>query len=216
MRGNTKTTTLSVLALAFVALLIAPFAVAASSGLPPTITIEPSEADPGAAIEVIGLDFPGRAVVELELGSSAGPMALGAATTDESGYFREAVTLPAELAPGTWEVRAVAPDGSAASGTFRAGTMAAPEAPAPAIAENETVTRSGNSGTDIVFMIVIAFLIAGVGGGTALAWHLVREDSFQPGMSAGDDPIWSGGEADEQETALMAGDDNIWSAAHSD
>lgn len=208
-------TTLSVPALAFVALLITPFAAAASSGLPPTITIGSALTDSGSVIEVVGLDFPASSSVELHLDSSAGPLPLGTAATDGSGYFLERATLPADLAPGTWQLRATASDGSTAAGTFLAGSPSLAADVDAVTAPDEAVTAVGNSGSDIAFMIVIAFLIAAVVGGTALAWRLVREDEVQPGMSTGDDPIWSSGDEEDRDIELMAADEHIWGAAHS-
>jgi hypothetical protein len=51
-------------------------------------------------------------------------------------------------------------------------------------------------------MLTFALLIAAVGGALAYAWYLTHDGARQPGMGAGDDPIWSN-----------AGDEPIWSGA---
>ncbi len=67
MRERRTTLLTTVLVLAFVALLVAPLAASASSGLPSTVTMYPETAGPGTTVELTGLDFPGDAIVEVEL-----------------------------------------------------------------------------------------------------------------------------------------------------
>jgi hypothetical protein len=79
--------------------------------------------------------------------------------------------------------------------------IAEPVAPPTDVAP-ETTTPQGNSASDIIVMLIIAFLIAAVGGALTYAWYQTHGALRQPGMGAGDDPIWSN-----------AGDEPIWSAA---
>jgi hypothetical protein len=180
---------------ALLALLVAPLAARAASGLPPTITITPESVEPGAQIQVAGLDFPAGQTVELQLTTTAGAVHLGTASVEEGGYFRQPVTLPADVAPGFWELRASAPDGSVAVLIVEAGeaspALAAPQEAAPAPAASGSA-----SGTDAMVLLVLALLATVVGGSLAYARYLSRHDGRQPGMSAGDDPIWSGATSD--------------------
>jgi hypothetical protein len=99
---------------------------------------------------------------------------------------------------------ASAADGTMAAPAFEAESasiIVEPGAP-PADVEPETTTPQGNSASDIIVMLIIAFLIAAVGGALAYAWYQTHGALRQPGMGAGDDPIWSN-----------AGDEPIWSAA---
>lgn len=200
----------SVLALAFTALLVAPVATLAASGLPATITMLPEEAGPGASVEITGLDFQPNQTVDLQLTTTAGPVELGTATTVEGGYFRQAVTLPADAPIGYWEVRATDADGSVAVHLFESVEAAAPAAAETVSSEAEAA--GGNSAGDLIVMLVFALLIAGVGGGVAYVVYQNRVGSRQPGMSAGADPIWSSSAAlaDPEATAT---EEPTWIAA---
>jgi hypothetical protein len=204
----------SVLALTFVALLIVPLTAAAASGLPATVSMNPASAAPGATVEVTGLEFPGLDVVELHLATSAGRIHLLDTVTADSGYFREVIALPADVAAGTWEVQASALDGSTASHRFDAAAAAS-----AALAAGSTTTAvagSGNSGANVVFMLVIAGLLAAVGGSVVHVVREVRRGDRQPGMGAGDDPIWSGPTGADVSPDLTAVDEPVWMAAHSE
>lgn len=200
MRDRSSTTISSVLTslvLTAVGLLTISSVAGADSGLPASITISPDGAQPGAEVQVAGLDFPSGQTVQLQLTTTAGAIALGTAVTEDGGYFRQNVTLPADIPPGFWELRATAPDGSVAVLIFESGA-AAPALPAdaapPTVAE---AAAEGFSGVDIMVMLVVALLVSGIGGAFAYAWFVIRREGRQPGMGAGDDPIWSGGHADE-------------------
>jgi hypothetical protein len=176
----------------------------ADSGLPATLGMEPATAGPGAQVEVSGLDFPAGESVDLQVATSAGPVHLATVTVADGGYFRQPVTLPADAPTGAWELRATAADGTTAVHVFETGPapiIAEPAAP-PADTASATTTPVGNSPTDIMVMLTFALLIAAVGGALAYAWYLTHDGSRQPGMGAGDDPIWSN-----------AGEEPIWSAA---
>ena len=110
------------LVLAIVALSV-PVAASAASGLPPTIAMNPEAAGPGTVVEIVGLDFPPDGAIELKVTTTAGPVSLGTTVATHGGYFRQAVTLPPEVAPGFWELRATGPGGATAVHIFEARTM---------------------------------------------------------------------------------------------
>ena len=193
------------------ALLVMASAAVAASGLPATVSMDPASAEPGSEVEVTGLDFPSGQAIELQLTTISGPVHLATVTTEEGGYFRQSVTLPTDVAPGPWELRAIAPNGMVAVHSFEAGTAPAAVHPVDeaagdpatetagdpatettvATATDQTTPR-GNSAADIMVMLVFAVLIAVVGGAFVFAWNQTHGSTRQPGMGAGDDPIWSG------------------------
>lgn len=205
----------SVLALTVAALLVAPMAASAASGLPASVTMAPEAAGPGASIEVTGLDFPSNQAVDLQLTTTAGPVHLGTATTVDDGYFRQAFTLPQDAPAGYWELRATASDGSVAVHLFES-SAAVQLAAAADTASGTVASSSGNSAGDIMVMLVFALLSAGVGGGAFYVYYQSKLAGVQPGMSDGADPIWSGAatEADTDPSAT-ATDEPTWTAAHS-
>lgn len=207
----TRQTLPTVLALAFVALLVTPIIATASSGLPATVTMNPSVAGPGSIVEVTGIDFPDDHVVTIELGTIAGSVDVAVVKTAEGGYFRELVTLPAEVAPGSWELRATAIDGASASHEFQAVAGVLADASAPLPVAEAGLTSSSNSGTDIMVMLVLAVLLAALGGGAAYAWREAHADGQQAGMGTGDDPIWAGAGGGGTTLELTASDDPDWS-----
>lgn len=199
-----------VLVLAFVALLVTPIAAGAASGLPATISLEPATAPAGSTVEVIGLDFPTGGEVDLQVTTTAGVVPLATVAADVGGYFRQAVTLPLDAPAGFWEIRATAADGSVAVSMLEAAP-----APIDAVADAAPATAAGNSLSDIVVMLIFALVIAGVGGGTWYVWYMARMGEGQPGMSIGEDPIWSSGHS-EIDPAFIAGvppDDRTWGTA---
>ena len=203
----------SLLALTFVALLALPISTVASSGLPATVTMNPGSAAPGATVEVRGLEFPALAVVELHIATSAGLVHLVDTVTADNGYFREVVTLPPDAPAGAWELRANASDGSTASYRFDSAAGAATSSGAGA-SDAASAAGPGSPGADLVFLLVIAALLAAVGGSLAYVWREVRGGDRQPGMGAGDDPIWSGTTSPEAPLELTAVEDPAWTAAH--
>jgi hypothetical protein len=214
MRENRKILLPSVLMLTLVALLVAPIVAAASSGLPATVTMNPAAAAPGATVEVVGLDFPGLQVVDVELATAEGAVPLVSTVTAQDGWFREVVVLPATLPSGAWELHAVALDGASAGYAFHSGIEAIGATTTPASPEM-AATAAGSSGLDIAVMLIVAVLIAAVGGGAVYAWREVSTGDEQPGMGYGDDPIWSGA-ADQAQLDLSATDEPIWSVANSE
>jgi hypothetical protein len=182
-------------------------ATVAASGLPATITMRPSVAGPGEEVEVAGLDFPSGDVVDLQITTADGTVYLGTLDVAEGGYFRQTVTLPADAPPGFWELRAASPDGTTAVHVFESSgpPAAVPPAAPPAETTTAPAASSGNSASDIIVMLTFALLLAAVGGALAYAWYLAHGGDRQPGMAAGDDPIWSN-----------AGEAPIWNAVNVD
>lgn len=209
----------AVLMLALVALVVAPAIAAAQSGLPATVTLDPEAAEPGAVVEVIGIDFPGHEPITLELADETGAAELAVVTTVAGGYFRELVTLPVDVPAGAWELRASAPDGSVATHPFvvEPGADGAGASGADT-AEAGLTTRRGNSGTDVMVMIIIGVMLGAIGAGGAYAWREVHSVSMQPGMAAGQDPIWSGRAAEEPAPApeLTATGEPTWRRSDED
>ncbi|CAN5574189.1 hypothetical protein BH24CHL9_BH24CHL9_16110 [soil metagenome] len=178
------------------AVMLHALAASAASGLPPTITMSPGQAGPGSEVEVLGLDFPAAVEVDLLLTTTAGPVALGTATTGEGGYFRQPVTFPAEIAPGFWELRATAPGGAIAVTIFEAeapGAVAGVQGEAMVAAAAESLPSSGALiDPNLAVVLVLILLLVAVGGCATFVWYQTHRREGEPGMSTGDDPIWSG------------------------
>ncbi len=200
------------LALTVVALLVAPLAATAASGLPPTVTMVPETAGPGADVEISGLDFPANQTIDLQLTTTAGPVHLGTANTVDGGYFRQSVTLPVDAPAGFWELRATAPDGSVAVHLFEATDAAAITEAAEAASLAAQTSGGGNSIGDIAVMLVFALLIAGIGGAIYYVYYQSKMGDTQPGMSMGADPIWSGS-AGQEAPESTATDEPAWRTA---
>ena len=116
---------------------------------PPTITMEPAAGRawrPGRGRR--RSTFPAGETVELQVTTPAGPVHLATLDVAEGGYFRQAVTLPADAPAGFWELRATAADGATAVHVFEAGTApAAVEPVAPATeAASAPASRPGQLG----------------------------------------------------------------------
>ncbi len=201
----------ALLMLVVVSLVVTPVVAMASSGLPATITMKPAAAGPGSTVEVTGIDFPGDQLVEVLLFTSAGSSDLAVIMASDEGYFRSFVTLPSDTPAGLWEMRASALDGTTASHAFDAASAPTVDAAGAVTlsAEASLAGRSGNSSTDIMVMLVLAVLLAAVGGAAAYAWREVHSEGRQPGMGAGDDPIWSfaGGSVMTNESVVMVEED---------
>jgi hypothetical protein len=195
-----------VLLLVLVAMLASPVAAAASSGLPPTITMDPSSAGPGSVVEVSGIDFPSDQLVEVQLDTAAGRSDLALLITTDAGYFRTFVELPADVSAGWWELRVTALDGASAGYAFDAASADTVDVSSASQASSAAglSVRRGNTGTDIMVMLVLAVLLAAVGGGAAYAWREVRGEHTEPGMGAGADPIWSLAGSDDPGPELIA------------
>jgi hypothetical protein len=217
MRDGRPTRHSNVLLLVLLAVLASPLAALASSGLPPTITMDPAAAGPGSVVEISGIDFPAKQLVEVQLDSAAGRTDLALIVTSDAGYLRAFVQLPADLEAGSWELRATALDGSSASHAFDAASAQTVDASgaSPASAEAGLSVRRGNTGSDIMVMLILAVLLAAVGGGAAYAWREVHGERVQPGMGAGSDPIWSLAGSDDRGPELTAALDPEWDTLRS-
>jgi hypothetical protein len=197
MRERRQALLPSVLALTFVALLFTPLSAMAASGLPVTITMTPESASPGSSVEIVGLDFPASEGVELQLTTTAGPVHLATATTEEGGYFRQKLVLPADVAPGFWELRATGSNGAVAVHIFEAGTAVATiTTVADAEMPIETASSGSPSGANLLVLVVLFLLIGGITAAAAFAYYQVHRIETDPGMATGDDPIWGGAPTD--------------------
>lgn len=190
------------MALALSALSLFPISVMAASGLPPTITMTPQAAGPGSQVEVVGLDFPPGGQVDLLLTTTAGPVPLGSTVVEEAGYFRQSVVFPAELAPGFWELRATGPQAAVAVLIFEAldpSVLASGAIRADASASSDTLVRPTTPSSlidpNLVVMAVLVLFAVGMASAGAFIWYQTHRKEGEPGMGAGDDPIWSGARA---------------------
>jgi hypothetical protein len=177
------------LVLALVALSYPLAAASAASGLPATIMMNPENAGPGSVVEVVGLDFPPDGTVELQVTTTAGPVALGSTEATSGGYFRQAVTLPSDVEPGFWELRATGPGGVAAVHIFEAGvvTTAAVGAAAP-VATGSGALIDPNLVTTLVMLLLLIVIVCAA----VFVYGVTHKQPGQGGMPVGDDPIWSG------------------------
>ena len=195
MRERRQTLLGSVLALTFVSLLVTPLAAFGASGLPATISMNPATAGPGTRVEVVGLDFAAGQDVDLQLTTTTGPIHLATATTEDGGYFRHSVTLPADVAPGFWELRATGPGGAVAVLIFEAGEAVLAAAPVEA-ADATLAAAGGSTSGDLLVVLVLLLLVGGIAAAAGFVYYQTHRSDDQPGMAAGEDPIWSGAHSD--------------------
>jgi hypothetical protein len=181
------------LVLALVALSYPLAAASAASGLPATITMTPDNAAPGTVVEVVGLDFPPEGTVELQVTTTAGPVALGTTTATSGGYFRQAVTLPTDVEPGFWELRATGPGGVAAVQIFEAGAAAgvADTGVAPVAAASAPLIDPNLVVTIVLLLLLIVMVCAAV-----FVYGVTHAQPRKGSLPVGDDPIWSGAGGD--------------------
>jgi hypothetical protein len=106
-------------------------------------------------------------------------------------------------------LRARAVDGSEASYRFDAAGDVVPSG--PVVSDAATTESTGNSGTDIAFMLIIAVGLAAVSLGVLYVRREVSSDR-QPGMGFGEDPIWGGGSSGGTPAELTAVDEPAWKA----
>lgn len=205
MRTRLQTLLPSVLALTFVSLLVAPLVAVAQS---PAISMYPEGARPGSTVELVGIGFPAEQVVEVQLKTPDGTMALATTATDFEGTFAKMVALPFSPSEGVWELQATAADGTTSTYGFAAAvasrTAAEPAAEPvaqPAAEPAPVAAPSGNSSGDIALMLIIAVVLGGVAFGAMVIYRQSKDES-PPGMGRGDDLIWGGGSAEApQQTA---------------
>jgi hypothetical protein len=82
--------------------------------------------------------------------------------------------------------------------------MAAAAGMGPGVADSTAVVatatlpvqRSGLTVGDVVVLVAAGFIIATLSTIAIFAWRELRGDNREPGMAAGDDPLWSGPELD--------------------
>lgn len=208
MRTRPQTLLPTVLALAFVSLLVAPLAALAGS---PAVSMYPEAARPGSTVELIGIDFPAENVVEVQLTTPDGTMALATTATDDKGSFAEMVALPFSPTEGNWQIQATAVDGTTSAYGFDTITVADAAGAEPVVqpaAEPAPVAAApGNSSGDIALMLIIAVVLGGVAFGAMIVYRQVKDET-PPGMGRGDDLIWGGGSAETpQQTAT---DEPYW------
>jgi hypothetical protein len=199
MREGRRLRIPTVLVLTVIAVAMFSFAAAAASGLPATITMRPASAGPGSVVEVVGLDFPAEQAVELQLTTTAGPVHLATAMTEAGGYFRQRVTMPRDVEPGFWELRATAANGVAAAQIFEASAPAAVVAPdAEAAGTNEAPVAAGtSSGANLLVMFVLLFTFGAIALAATFVYYKVHHPEIDPGMSSAEDPIWGGAPTDQ-------------------
>jgi hypothetical protein len=151
--------------------------------------MNPADAGPGSVVEVVGLDFPPDGTIALQVTTTAGPVVLGTTRATSGGYFRQPVTLPSDVEPGFWELRATGPGGVTAVHIFEAGVAPPPvsldapgltSGPAPLIDPNLVVTL-------VMLLLLIVIVCAAV-----FVYGVTHRPPGQAGMPVGDDPIWSG------------------------
>lgn len=199
MREGRRLRLSSVLVLTVVAVVTVSFAAAAASGLPASITMRPASAGPGSAVEVVGLDFPAEQAVEIQLTTTAGPVHLATAMTEAGGYFRQRVTMPRDVEPGFWELRATATNGVAAAQIFEASAPAAVAAPdvAAVSTSEDPVPAGNNSGANLLVMFVLLFTFGAIVIAAAFVYYRLHHPETDPGMASAEDPIWGGAPTDQ-------------------
>jgi hypothetical protein len=169
-----------------------PLAASAASGLPASITMNPANASPGSVVEVVGLDFPPDGTVQLQVTTTAGPVIVGTIEATSGGYFRHPVTLPRDVEPGFWELRATGPGGVTAAHIFEAGDIAqAVEAAAPVATAAAPLIDPNLVTTLVMLLLMIVIVCAAV-----FVYGVTHKQPGQAGMPVGDDPIWSGAGSD--------------------
>jgi hypothetical protein len=93
----------------FLSILQMPLPARAHDG-PPRIEVSAERLNPGATLEIRGINIAAEQPVTLALVGAGAEFALGTAVGDEHGDFKLAVGVPAEAAVGTYNVRAFAPN----------------------------------------------------------------------------------------------------------
>jgi hypothetical protein len=150
----------------------------------------------------VGLDFPAGQQVALQLTTTAGPVALGTTLVQEGGYFRQQVTLPSDIAPGYWELRATAPGGAVAVHIFEALDPTR-------LATGDGLAATGDEGAvstgpaeaplvdpNLVTILVLLLFGALLAGAATFVWLQTHQRRRQGDLPVGDDPIWSGAGGD--------------------
>ena len=77
---------------------------------PPRIEVGVERINPGATLDIRGINIAAEQPIALALVGAGAENALGTAMGDEHGDFKLAIDVPAEAAMGTYNVRALAPN----------------------------------------------------------------------------------------------------------
>ena len=136
----------------------------------PAIAVEPTIAAAGSPISVTGSDMEAGESFTIMMDGMAGSMKLGMATAMSEGQesgFTMTFTVPADTAPGSYTVRAVAEDGDGTTAdlTVTAATDQASAGPAMAqepSAAPHVIDRSKPAG-EVAVVVVLALLSGGLG-----------------------------------------------------
>ena len=126
----------------------------------------------------------------------AGPVHLGTAHTEDGGFFRQLVTLPSDAPAGFWELRATGAGGSVAVQLFEAGEAAVAAPTGNGEATTVAAAGGGSTGSDLLVLLVLLLLVGGIAAAAAFVYYQTHRDMSEPGMGAGDDPIWGGAPSD--------------------
>jgi hypothetical protein len=142
----------------------------AHAGRGPAITVTAGAMRPGGLLEVTGSDFEALDRVAIDLVADGVAHPLSTVASGEDGHFFDAVRLPAVLAGGIWEVRAV--DGSGVAAVARVVVDA------PVGARAGAVAGSGSpSGMELIPLGALAAVLVVVGG---LALRSLHRGSADP------------------------------------
>ncbi|HKZ82950.1 MAG TPA: hypothetical protein VJ793_04760 [Anaerolineae bacterium] len=106
----------------------------------PVIAVEPAVAPAGGQITVIGTEMEPGEVFAITLEGPAGSIPLGEATATgegEEGGFTAAFTIPSDVAPGSYIVRAATEEGEVATADLTLTEPSAEASAAPAMVVDE-------------------------------------------------------------------------------
>lgn len=76
----------------------------------PRVEINPDRLNPGAVLDLRGVDFEFEEIIALTLVGAQGEVSLGTVLADAEGIFVLSITLPADLGEGSYTVRATTDD----------------------------------------------------------------------------------------------------------
>ena len=149
-----------------VILSIVPFSSVLADGVP-VILVEPSVAAPGAQITITGTDMEEGEVFKLTLEGAAGVFELGEATAAPDGEeagFTTVFTLPSDLPPASYLVRAATDEGETATAdlTIGASSEQMNAQPMEASGEPMSIDRPRSAGL-VTSIVLVALLSAGLG-----------------------------------------------------
>jgi len=176
----------------------------------PALSMQPSSAAPGAPVEVSGSGYPRDMTVALRLVTDAGTETLDVVVTQGDGTFTRALTLPATIAPGAWQLQARAASGQTASYGF--DSSAPVVAPGTAGGSTAGTSSRGNAPGDILVMLVAGVILGLLAIAGLYVWQLYQGAPAQPGMGAASDLIWDT-HPDEGAPLLTADEAPFWKHA---